>query len=54
MCADATRCFQIMVPMRDGVRLNTFVFPPESGGSRWPVVYSPRAWAPAREGYVPD
>ncbi|MBV8087979.1 MAG: hypothetical protein JO139_00105, partial [Alphaproteobacteria bacterium] len=27
-----------MVPMRDGVRLNTFVFLPESGGPRWPVI----------------
>jgi putative CocE/NonD family hydrolase len=27
-----------MVAMRDGVRLNTFVFLPESGGPRWPVI----------------
>jgi len=27
-----------MVAMRDGIRLNTFVFLPESGGSRWPVI----------------
>jgi putative CocE/NonD family hydrolase len=27
-----------MVPMRDGVRLNTFVFLPESGGPRFPVI----------------
>ena len=33
-----TRCFQVMVPMHDGTRLNTFVFLPESGGPRWPVI----------------
>lgn len=33
-----TRCFQAMVPMRDGVRLNTFVFLPERGGLRFPVI----------------
>jgi predicted acyl esterase len=27
-----------MVPMRDGTRLNTFVFLPESGGPRFPVI----------------
>jgi hypothetical protein len=27
-----------MVAMRDGTRLNTFVFLPESGGPRWPVI----------------
>jgi putative CocE/NonD family hydrolase len=32
------RCFQIMVPMRDGTRLNTFVFLPKNGGPRWPVI----------------
>jgi putative CocE/NonD family hydrolase len=32
------RCFQTMVPMRDGTRLNTFVFLPESGGPRYPVI----------------
>jgi putative CocE/NonD family hydrolase len=32
------RCFQIMVPMRDGTRLNTFVFLPKSGEPRWPVI----------------
>src|SRR6516165_7537548 len=38
--ADRTgaRAFQAMVPMRDGVGLNTFVFLPESGGPRWPVI----------------
>ena len=35
---DGARCFQAMVPMRDGVRLNTFVYLPESGGSRFPVI----------------
>ena len=35
---DGARCFQAMVPMRDGVRLNTFVFLPESGGPRFPVI----------------
>jgi putative CocE/NonD family hydrolase len=38
---DATtsaRCFQLMVAMRDGTRLNTFVFLPGSGGPRWPVI----------------
>jgi putative CocE/NonD family hydrolase len=32
------RSFQTMVPMRDGVRLNTFVFLPDDGKSRWPVI----------------
>jgi hypothetical protein len=32
------RSFQTMVPMRDGTRLNTFVFLPESGGQRFPVI----------------
>ncbi|HUC10204.1 MAG TPA: CocE/NonD family hydrolase [Stellaceae bacterium] len=32
------RGFQRMVAMRDGVRLNTFVFLPAGGGSRWPVI----------------
>jgi uncharacterized protein len=32
------KCFQAMVPARDGVRLNTFVFLPEEGGPRWPVI----------------
>src|SRR5215813_7311391 len=35
---DGARCFQAMVPMRDGVKLNTFVFLPESGGPRYPVI----------------
>ena len=32
------RAFQVMVGMRDGTRLNTFVFLPGSGGPRWPVI----------------
>jgi hypothetical protein len=32
------RGFQAMVPMRDGTRLNTFVFLPGSGGPRWPLI----------------
>ena len=32
------RAFQVMVEMRDGTRLNTFVFLPGSGGPRWPVI----------------
>jgi predicted acyl esterase len=32
------RGFQAMVPMRDGTRLNTFVFLPGSGGPHWPVI----------------
>jgi putative CocE/NonD family hydrolase len=38
---DATsgaRGCQVMVAMRDGVRLNTFVFLPGSGGPRYPVI----------------
>src|SRR6266576_321289 len=34
----SARAFQTMAPMRDGTRLNTFVFLPESGGPRWPVI----------------
>src|SRR5499426_2732107 len=36
--ASGTRYFQTMVPMRDGIRLNTFVFLPENGGPRYPVI----------------
>src|SRR5438876_1261047 len=36
--ATGTRAFQAMVPMRDGTRLNTFVFLPASGGPRFPVI----------------
>ena len=32
------RCFQAMVPMRDGTRLNTFVYLPQDGGPRFPVI----------------
>jgi putative CocE/NonD family hydrolase len=32
------RCFQAMVPMRDGVRLNTFVYLPESRDASFPVI----------------
>src|SRR6267143_4011549 len=32
------RAFEVMVAMRAGIRLNTFVFLPESGGPRWPVI----------------
>jgi putative CocE/NonD family hydrolase len=32
------RSFQTMVAMRDGTRLNTFVFLPASGGPRYPVI----------------
>src|SRR5947209_4502151 len=35
---DGAGCFQAMVPMRDGVRLNTFVFLPQDGGPRFPVI----------------
>src|SRR5437016_4394958 len=36
--ATGARCFQAMVPMRDGTRLNTFVFLPAEGGPRFPVI----------------
>jgi len=36
--ASDVRCFQTMVPMHDGIRLNTFVFLPERGGPRYPVI----------------
>ena len=36
--AGSARAFQVMVTMRDGTRLNTFVFLPEGGGPRWPVI----------------
>ena len=32
------RCFQVMIPVRDGTHLNTFVFLPASGGPRYPVI----------------
>ena len=34
----SARAFQVMIAMRDGTRLNTFAFLPESGGPRWPVI----------------
>src|SRR6266700_2986812 len=36
--ASGVRCFQTMVAMRDGTRLNTFVYLPGSGGPRYPVI----------------
>ena len=36
--ASGARCFQTMVAMRDGTRLNTFVYLPGSGGPRYPVI----------------
>ena len=32
------RCSQAMVPMRDGVRLNTFVYLPDCGAPSYPVI----------------
>ena len=32
------RCLQAMLPMRDGVRLNTFAFLPSEGGPSFPVI----------------
>ena len=34
----SVRCSQAMVPMRDGVRLNTFVYLPQTGGPGYPVI----------------
>ena len=31
-------CFQTFVAMRDGVKLNTFVYLPETGGTQFPVI----------------
>jgi len=36
--ASGARCFQTMVPMRDVIRLNTFVFLPENGGLHYPII----------------
>jgi putative CocE/NonD family hydrolase len=36
--AGGVRCFQAMVPMRDGIKLNTFVYLPAEGGPRYPVI----------------
>ena len=35
---DGVRMFQTMVTMRDGAQLNTFVYLPEQGGPRFPVI----------------
>src|SRR5438067_2423031 len=35
---NGARCIQTMVPMRDGARLNTFVFLPANAESRFPVI----------------
>jgi len=35
---DGARCFQAMVPARDGARMNTFVYLPEGGGPSYPVI----------------
>lgn len=35
---NGVRSFQTMVPMRDGARLNTFVYLPQTGGPRFPVI----------------
>ncbi len=35
---EGARCFRAMVPMRDGARMNTFVYLPESGGPTYPVI----------------
>ena len=35
---EVARCFQAMVPMRDGVRLNTFGFLPTVGAPSYPVI----------------
>ena len=35
---DGVRMFQTMVAMRDGTRLNTFVYLPQNGGPRFPVI----------------
>ena len=35
---DGACAFQAIVAMRDGTRLNTFVFLPQSGGTRWPAI----------------
>lgn len=36
--ATGTRGFQTYVDMRDGVKLNTFVFLPSAGGPQFPVI----------------
>ena len=54
---DGARCFQAMVPMQDGVRLNTFVFLPESGKRSMSAAFSrlasPRQSSPSTPNPVP-
>src|SRR5580704_17393325 len=50
---DEARRFQAMVPMRDGIRLNTFVFLPAAGGPRWPVILQRTPYGIAAAG-APD
>ena len=42
------RCHQTMVAMRDGTRLNTFVFLPAAGGPRFPVILQRTPYGIAR------
>jgi putative CocE/NonD family hydrolase len=44
------RCSQTMVPMRDGVRLNTFVYLPERGGRDYPVILQRTPYGITSEG----
>ena len=44
---------QAMVPMRDGIRLNTFVFLPDDGGTRYPVILQRTPYGIAAEGAPP-
>ena len=44
------RCFQTMVPMRDGVRLNTFVYLPRTGGPRFPAILQRTPYGISTEG----
>jgi predicted acyl esterase len=47
------RRFQAMVPMRDGVRLNTFVFLPDGGETRHPVILQRTPYGIVAEGADP-
>jgi len=47
------RTHQIMVPMRDGIRLNTFVFLPDAGGPRHPVILQRTPYGIAADGAAP-
>ncbi len=47
------RRHQAMVPMRDGIRLNTFVFLPDGGGPRYPVILQRTPYGIAAEGATP-